>query len=97
MKRFSKFALLLLSAICLSGTLRASIIETTYISEVVKHLSPDTLIIFDIDNTLMEPVQEMGSDQWFRNQIEHHRNNGLCDTDPLETALSEWSSVQKPR
>jgi len=29
-----------------------------------------TLLVFDIDNTILEPVQSLGSDQWFKDQMQ---------------------------
>jgi len=49
-----------------------SFIETHQIEDILSHvgekLEADTLLIFDLDNTLIEPHQLLGSDQWF----EHH-------------------------
>ncbi|MBS0623729.1 MAG: DUF2608 domain-containing protein [Verrucomicrobia bacterium] len=40
------------------------IIETKSFEEIVKHLSANTLILFDVDNTLIEACQHFGSVQW---------------------------------
>lgn len=51
-----------------------SFVETHRIEDVLSHLGDnlkidaDTLLIFDLDNTLIETHQLLGSDQWF----EHH-------------------------
>lgn len=74
--------------------LSASILETKSIESVRMHLTPTTLIIFDIDNTLIEPVQELGSDQWFCHRIMEYKNLGLPGGEAIEKALSEWTAIQ---
>jgi len=34
-------------------------------AEAVQAADDDTLVVFDIDNTLIEPVGNLGSDQWY--------------------------------
>jgi hypothetical protein len=40
--------------------------ECSSLHEVLDEARPGTLIIFDIDNTLLRPSQMLGSDEWFR-------------------------------
>ena len=35
------------------------------IQEVIPEASPRTFVVFDIDNTLLRPLQMLGSDEWF--------------------------------
>src|SRR4030095_16368657 len=37
----------------------------TLLSVLNYNLTPTTLVIFDIDNTLGHPIEEAGSDEWF--------------------------------
>jgi len=49
-----------------SNTYYALIIESDHLSTVLDYIEPfNTLVIFDIDNTLARPTQELGSDEWF--------------------------------
>jgi hypothetical protein len=44
----------------------ALIIESNKLETVLDYISsPGTLVIFDIDNTLAHPTEELGSDEWF--------------------------------
>lgn len=46
----------------------AYIIESNTLETVVEHIDfnePDTLVIFDIDNTIARPEGELSSDEWF--------------------------------
>lgn len=88
MRRF--IALFLLSISCL----QAEIIEVNEINQLKTYAKPGRLIIFDIDNTLMETAQFLGSDTWFHHRIGFHKQAGMNANDALEKALSEWMAVQ---
>ncbi len=78
----------------LFSTLTAEIIQTNEISDVLGFAKPTTLIIFDLDNTVMEPVQTLGSDQWFSHQIKYYDSIGLSKRDAFDKALKEWTAIQ---
>jgi hypothetical protein len=40
-------------------------LEVSSIEELEQHVDDKTLVILDIDNTLMRPTQTLGSDEWF--------------------------------
>ena len=75
-------------------TLQGEIIETKDIYDLPKYLEKDMLVIFDIDNTLIEPVQEVGSDQWFKSRIDKYEFQNYSSSVALELALKEWRAVQ---
>jgi FMN phosphatase YigB (HAD superfamily) len=62
--------------------------------ELKTHLKPETFIVFDIDNTLLHPSQELGNDQWFYHQLKHYIDKGLQAQHALSKALKEWYSIQ---
>jgi hypothetical protein len=70
------------------------IIEMEVMSEVFEHMTPDTFIVYDIDNTIIEPVQELGSDQWFYHRIQEYKAWGLNPDLALKKALREWTAIQ---
>lgn len=72
----------------------AEIIEIHHMKELYDHLKPNALIIFDIDNTLMAPVQELGNDQWFRYQLNKYEMQGFDKDTALQKTLSEWTAIQ---
>jgi hypothetical protein len=41
------------------------IIEIHSIREILKHVSFDTVVYWDVDNTVLQSASELGSDQWF--------------------------------
>ncbi|MCH9614106.1 MAG: hypothetical protein SP1CHLAM54_11180 [Chlamydiia bacterium] len=63
----------------------AEIIEIKSFKEVEHYTKPETLLILDLDNTIYEPVQEYGNDQWFRRRKQEIG---------LEPTLLEWMAIQ---
>lgn len=72
----------------------SEIIEVTKMEETFPHIDGNTLIVLDIDNTLIHPAQMLGSDEWFRYRVGFYKNKGLEFDPALEKALAEWMSVQ---
>lgn len=77
-----------------STSLFGKIVETFHFDEIKKYLEPDTLVILDIDNTLITPIQEVGSDQWFSHRRDWYGLQGYSADQALEMALAEWEAVQ---
>jgi hypothetical protein len=63
--------------LCANMTLKGTIIEIKTIAHLPFPLNEKTLVAFDIDNTLIEPENEIGSDQWFSAAIDYLTNQGL--------------------
>ena len=84
----------LLSLMFLTSILHAEIIEVKQMQEMKTHLKPDTLIIFDIDNCLIEPKQLLGSDQWGSYQIEKYQKQGLSKEEACKKVQFEFTSIQ---
>jgi hypothetical protein len=76
------------------SSLFGEIIETVCFKDVALHLEEGTLLIFDIDNTLMEPAQQLGTDQWFYHRVDEYEKKGCCLKDAIDFALPEWMAVQ---
>ncbi|HSC24768.1 MAG TPA: DUF2608 domain-containing protein [Candidatus Babeliales bacterium] len=54
------------------------IVESNQLSTIINYInSPDTLVIFDIDNTLAHPTQELGSDEWFCFLVDKKMSEGF--------------------
>ena len=68
------------------------IVETNKIEDIYTYLKPDdynakTLIIFDIDNTLLKTKSHLGSDQWFYATVHYHENKGMSHQDAINATL----------
>lgn len=62
--------------------------------QAAPYIDKDTLVIFDIDNTIMETKQTLGSNQWFEYRIGVYKSKGMNEFDALENALHEWMAAQ---
>ena len=87
MKYLSLFVLFLLQ-------LSAEIFETSEIASLETTVTPHTFVILDIDNTLIEPVQTLGTDQWFYSQMFTYERLGLSKKESLDRTVKEWSAIQ---
>lgn len=94
----------LLCAIALIGTSSfAKVVEVTKMAAIKQAVQPGTVLVFDIDNTLVEASQMYGSDQWF----EHLVHTGIVQGQKLglpqavgkeraiKRAIEIWQPVQK--
>ena len=69
-------------------------IEITHIRDVLKYTSYNSLVIFDLDNTLVEPTQELGSDQWFVSLGRYASDLIIDDKEAISLVLSIYHEVQ---
>lgn len=86
--------MLVVGVLALPCVLFGYIVESMEFSDILRHLDASTLIVLDVDNTLIEPIQELGTDQWFYRRIEQYRNEGLEWRPATKKALSEWMAIQ---
>jgi len=62
-------------------------------AEIVPELAPGTLLVFDIDNTLVEPVGNIGSDQWYYYLEKAFRRDGLDEAAADAAAGEAWTKT----
>lgn len=86
--------LLLFIALCAAALVQGEIVETKHFKEIHSHLSPGTLVILDIDDTLLVPVQMLGCDEWFTRRLALHKKEGMSAAASLEASLAEWLAVR---
>lgn len=77
-----------------SATLTGKIVETKHFSEILNFVTPETLLILDIDDTLLIPSQTLGTDVWFISRMKEYQENGDSYSQALEKALAEWEAVR---
>ncbi len=71
----------------------AKIIEIKNISEISKYAKDEnTLVVFDIDNTILEPDNNdgYGSDQWFSALVKSKTDKGFNTISAIEMVLPEY-------
>lgn len=71
------------------------IIETAKFSDILSHIDPQTLVVVDIDNTLIHSKTMLGSAQWFYHLVQEGEKRGLSRKDSLEENFSTWKKVQR--
>ena len=65
----------------------AWIIETDNFEIIFQYADQDTLVIFDIDNTLARPKNELGSDEWFCYLVDQKVAQGYDKTSAMYAVL----------
>lgn len=84
---------ILIAAICILWKAEAQILETNDFAHAFTYLEEDTLFVFDLDNTLIQTAQHLGSDQWVTHRIEHLTKQGLSSEEALEQVVSHLIEV----
>jgi hypothetical protein len=83
---------LLLSCVSVYFPLCSHIIETPHFSDILNYINPNTLVILDIDDTLLLPTQTLGTDAWFLHRLKYHQDNQAPAA--LDKALAEWEAIR---
>ena len=80
-------------------SLNAEIFEIHNITEIHDYLDDakkeTTLVIFDIDNTLTEPVDDIGGDLWFSASVKKEVDKGLSSDDAVKNVLPKYIAGQE--
>jgi hypothetical protein len=83
-----RFVVLCLFALFVYG----EIVECPKMQLLQEHVSPEALVIFDIDDTLLVPEHMLGSDEWFSSRLNEQKSLGNLDAFPR--TLSEWQAIR---
>lgn len=73
---------------------QAEIREIKSMKEVIDSLEAETLLVFDIDNTLLEPTGQLGSDQWFYYLYDALKLQGVEASEVPAQAMKIWNETQ---
>ncbi len=73
----------------------AEVKETKFIKDALQNTKAEDIIILDIDNTILEPMQTLGSDQWFGYLVKKFRKEGLSQDRAIDEAIKNWLKVQR--
>ena len=92
MKKFYQLFLVLL---VLTSQLFGQTVEIKKMTEILDTVTEDSIVIFDLDNTIMEASQTLGSDQWFDHRIGQLKNQGLAVEAAVEQSVSEWVEINR--
>jgi phosphoserine phosphatase len=72
----------------------AEIRETATMADVAKAITPGTLVVFDLDNTVLEASQTLGTDQFFSYLVARGKAAGLNAQDAKNLALELSTPIQ---
>lgn len=72
----------------------SQIIETEHFSSIVQYIEEDTLVLLDIDDTLLIPVQALGTDVWFCARLNQYKET-LSPKEALDKTLAEWEAIRQ--
>lgn len=73
---------------------KAHIMQVQHFQELTHHCTQDTLVILDIDDTLLLPTQTLGTDVWFCHRLDEYKSQGMPSEIALEKALAEWQAIR---
>lgn len=82
------FLLFLLTA------LQAEIVEVAHFHEMGHYVKSDTLLLVDIDDTLILPAQMLGSDSWFESRIQSLKRAGHHPSHAVKRTITEWIAIR---
>lgn len=70
------------------------IIETNKIVDILLHVNNDTIVIFDIDDTLLQATKYIGSQTFEKHMQISFRKNGLSKKEAINKADIIWTKLQ---
>lgn len=90
-----KSFLLAVLLVFVSANAFAKIVEEGKMAKAVQSVDKETLLIFDIDNTIIEPVQQLGSNQWYFHEYDKYIKDGLSPKDAHGKVFPVWLKILK--
>ncbi len=94
MKKMIAFAAFVLSVAVISPA-QAKVFESKKMEDALSHVTPDTLLILDVDNTLIESAQMLGGDRWYYYSVDKFKKAGLSEKEATDKAMKTWFDLQK--
>jgi hypothetical protein len=89
-------ALAVVAALTVAAAATAEVREIKQLAQIEPAIDDQTLVVFDIDNTLLESVQTLGSDQWFDYLVDQGKRVRRWSEDrAIAEAVVIWNRVQE--
>jgi FMN phosphatase YigB (HAD superfamily) len=70
--------------------LEAKIIQTNHIEDILSHLNASTWVLFDLDDTLIEGENQLGSAKWYYHETEKLVQRGLSNEHAQKVFYPQW-------
>ena len=74
--------------------LHAQILEIDRFEDISQYVQSDSLIILDVDDTLIKPTQSLGSTAWVDWQAERYMKMGFSRVEAFNQFLPHWYALQ---
>lgn len=82
--------------LCLgTAFLPAEVIESKHFNDISSYTKPETLVVSDIDDTILVPLQTIGSDEWFGYRMKKNIAAGMHPDKALEKTVAEAQAVRQ--
>ena len=94
MKKFLLFLFIFLFSQNLVSANNTLVLETSKISKALDYADKDTLVAFDLDNTLITGMQQLGSYVWFVEETMALKKNGLSTHQANDLAVPCFLKLQ---
>ena len=72
----------------------AAVEETSSMATALSSAGPDTLVVLDIDNTLLQPVGYLGGDAWYEFLVQRAVREGLTRDAAIDRAMTAFNDAQ---
>ena len=82
-----------LAVLLCAAPVRAELREIQTMADLVPAVDTSTVLVFDIDNTLVEPVGQLGSDQWYYYLLKAYARDGMTEAAAETKAGETWSKT----
>jgi len=76
------------------GRITSGIYQSNNIREVLKYCSFDSWLVLDLDNTVYECLEELGSDQWFTCFMEYAARIVIDEAEAFNLVIAIYDAVQ---
>lgn len=77
-----------------STSVFSEVVEVENFKDILDYVDGGTLVILDIDDTLLVPVQTLGTDVWFLSRLKQHQQAIQDRTQAFDRALAEWEAIR---
>lgn len=88
----------LLYATCITASIQliGEIVEVNHFHEITDYVQHSSLVILDIDDTLLIPEQTLGNDAWFIDRTKDLiENKGMKKEVAFQKTIWEWEAIRK--
>jgi hypothetical protein len=78
----------------MTAHLQAVIFESNTIADILPHIEPDTLVVFDLDDTIFRTPSMLGNDAWFSYQVQQKLAQGKTYNEATQEILPLYLVIQ---